>query len=313
MLNSNRRFHSLGKGNTRAECAKGAIMNVGFVGLGLMGTPMANRILGGGHSLYVYNRTKEKAGALLDRGAVWCTSPAEVARHSEVVCSMVSAPAVLENIALGSNGILEGLRPGAVHADSSTVSPELTKRLASSYRDRGASFMHVPVLGSVPNAAEGSLLLFAGGDAHAYSKAENILKLFGSNVWRFDRVEQATNTKLLCNFFIATMISSLAQGIVFAEDNGIDPKTVLEILGHSSLGAPTYQVKGKSMVEQNFAPRFFLAHMLKDVRLVLDSAKQSGTAMPAAEVANELFTRAMKAGLENEDYSAVIKVLRSHI
>lgn len=287
-------------------------MNVGFIGLGLMGTPMANRILGAGHSLYIYNRTKDKAKSFIERGAVWCDSPAAAARKSDIICSMLSTPDILEKAALGKYGILDGLKKGMVHADSSTVSPELTKRLEAQYRERGCYFIHVPVLGSVPNAAEGTLLLFAGGDPAGYYKAENILKLFGSKIWKFERAEQATNTKLLCNFFIATMISSLAQGIVFAEKNGINPKIILDILGNSALGAPTYQVKGTLMIDNNFAPRFFLEHMFKDINLVLGAAKESGVQMPAAEVAHELYSRAMSAGLEKDDYSAVIKVLRSY-
>ncbi len=290
---------------------KGTDMKAGFIGLGLMGTPMANRILGAGHSLFIYNRTKEKSADLIRRGAIWCDSPADVAGNSEVVCSMLSTPAVLEEVALGKDGILRGLKSGEVHADSSTVSPDLTKRLAAEYQKRGCHFLHAPVLGSVPNASDGTLLLFVGGKEDAYRKVESVLKLFGSKIWRFDSAEQATNTKLLCNFFIATMISSLAQGIVFAERNGVDPKTILEILGNSALGAPTYQVKGMSMIENNFAPRFFLAHMLKDVNLVLESAKAAGVPLPAAELAGELYSKAAEAGLEKEDYSAVIKVLRS--
>lgn len=153
---------------------------------------------------------------------------------------------------------------------------------------------------------------FAGGEEEAYRKVEAILKLFGSKIWRFERVDQATNTKLLCNFFIASMISSLAQGIVFAEKNRINPKTFLEILANSSLNAPTYQTKGASMVDNNFAPRFFLEHMLKDINLLLDSAQSSAVPMPTAHVARDLYSKAMDVGLGKEDYSAVIKVLRSH-
>ena len=286
-------------------------MNVGFIGLGMMGSPMANRILDAGYSLNIFNRTKDKCRVILERGAHWCDSPAAVARQSDVVCSMLSTPDVLEAVALGPGGILQGLRAGTVHADSSTVSPSLTNKLEEQYRSRRCHFLHVPVLGSVPNATEGSLLLFAGGSEEAFRKAESVLKLFGSRIWRFQKAGQASNTKLLCNFFIATMISSLAQGIVFAEKNGIDPATVLEILGSSALGAPTYQVKGKSMIENRFEPRFFLGHMLKDINLFLEAAHATGAAVPAAETARELYTKAFSAGLQTEDYSAVIKVLRS--
>lgn len=286
-------------------------MNIGFIGLGLMGAPMANRLLGGGHTLYIYNRTRDKAKSFIDKGAVWCDSPAQVAGKTEIVCSMLSTPDVLETLSVGKDGILEGIRRESVHVDFSTVSPALTKRLHEQYRKKNCYFLHSPVLGSVPNVTEGSLLLFAGGDAEAYAKVEIILRLFGSKIWRFERVEQATNTKLLCNFFIASMISGLAQGLVFAENNDIDPGIVLDILGHSSLNAPTYHTKGAQMIENNFTPRFFLEHMLKDINLLLDAAKQSNTMMPTAGVARELYSKAIDSGLAKEDYSAVIKVVRS--
>lgn len=286
-------------------------MNIGFVGLGLMGAPMANRILGAGHTLFVYNRTKEKSSTLLEKGAVWSDSASAIAQKTEIVISMLSTPDVLEGVAVGKKGILEGANPGFIHVDCSTVSPTLTKKLHDLYRSRQCHFLHSPVLGSVPNATDGSLLLFVGGEDEAYRKAEPILKLFGSKVWKFDRVEQASNTKLLCNFFIASMISGLAQGLVFAEHNHIDPKVVLDILNHSALGAPTYQTKGALMIDNNFAPRFFLEHMLKDIRLLLESAHDSGSAMPSAEMALKLYEIATGMGLSKEDYSAVIKVLRS--
>jgi 3-hydroxyisobutyrate dehydrogenase-like beta-hydroxyacid dehydrogenase len=296
--------------NNEVTDQRGKNMNIGFIGLGLMGAPMANRLLGGGHSLFIHNRTKNKAATLVAKGAVWCDSPSAVAQKTEIVCSMLTTPQVLEAVALGKNGILQAMKPSGIHVDYSTVSPVLTKRLADEYAQRGCSFIHSPVLGSVPNAADGSLLLFVGGNEEVYRKVEPVLRLFGSKIWRFERAEQATNTKLLCNFFIATMISGLAQGLVFAEKNGINPKIFLEILGNSALNAPTYQTKGALMVDNNFTPRFFVEHMLKDVNLVLESAKRSGVRMPAAEVAQELYSEAVDAGLAKEDYSAVIKVLR---
>jgi 3-hydroxyisobutyrate dehydrogenase-like beta-hydroxyacid dehydrogenase len=286
-------------------------MNVGFVGLGLMGGPMANRILGAGHTLYINNRTKDRASAFIAKGAVWCDSPSEVAAKSDVLISMLSTPDVLENMSLGTKGILKGANPGFVHVDCSTVSPALTKRLHEVYQSKDCRFLHSPVLGSVPNATDGSLLLFVGGDEEAYVKAQVILRMFGTKIWRFKRVEQATNTKLLCNFLIASMISGLAQGLVFAERSNIDPKVFLDILSQSALNAKTYQTKGISMIENNFAPRFFVEHMLKDIGLVLDSAKESGAMMPSAEIAKELYTKALNSGLGKEDYSAVIKILRS--
>ncbi len=284
-------------------------INVGFIGLGLMGAPMARRFLQSGYPLSVFNRTKAKATQLLADGATWFESPTLVAQHSDVVFTMLSNSESLEAIALQSNGILNGLRSGGVHVDSSTVSPETTSKLAKEYASKGVFFVHAPVLGSIPQASDGSLLLFVGGDENAFRKAEPALKCLGSKIWRFEKVEEATTTKLLCNFFIATMISGLCQALVMAKKGGVQPKILLEIIGASALNAPMYQAKGASIIERNFKPRFFLEHMLKDVNLLTDAAQNLGVAMPSGDIAQGLFSQAMEAGLAREDYSAVVRVL----
>ena len=284
-------------------------ISIGFIGLGLMGTPMARRFLQSGYPLSVFNRTKDKATPLLADGATWFESPTLVAQHSDVVFTMLSNSESLEAIALQSNGILNGLVSGGVHVDSSTVSPETTSKLAKEYASKGVFFIHAPVLGSIPQATDGSLLLFVGGDEKAFRKAEPALKCLGSKIWRFEKVEQATTTKLLCNFFIATMISGLCQALVMAKKAGVQPGVLLEIIGASALNAPMYQTKGASIIECNFKPRFFLKYMLKDVNLLTDAAQSLGVTMPSGEIAQALFSEAMGLGLAREDYSAVVRVL----
>ena len=282
---------------------------VGFVGLGMMGKPMAERLLTGGVELRVNNRTQKKAEDLVACGAVWCNSPRKTAEGSVQVHSMVADPAALREIALGSDGILAGLPSGGTHIDHSTVSPEVTRELAGTYRSAGRSFLHAPVLGSVPQAAEGSLLLFVGGDEEPYQRCAVELDRLGKRTWRFDRAEQATATKLLCNSFIAGMIVVLSQAIVLARKSSVDPAVLLEIIGQSQLNAPMFQAKGKAILERNFAPRFFVEHLLKDMNLVLDAAREAGASMPAVETARMLYEEAMAAGLAKEDYAAVVRIL----
>jgi 3-hydroxyisobutyrate dehydrogenase-like beta-hydroxyacid dehydrogenase len=283
-------------------------ISIGFIGLGLMGTPMARRFLQSGYPVAVFNRTKDKVTQLLADGATWFESPTLVAQHSNIVFTMLSNSESLEAIALQSNGILNGLSGSGIHVDSSTVSPETTSKLAKEYASKGSFFIHAPVLGSIPQATDGSLLLFVGGDERAFRKAEPALKCLGSKIWRFEKVEQATTTKLLCNFFIATMISGLCQALVMAKKAGVEPRVLLEIIGASALNAPMYQTKGASIIERNFKPRFFLEHMLKDVNLLIGAAKGLDVAMPSGEIAQALFSEAVGLGLAREDYSAVVKV-----
>jgi len=283
--------------------------SIGFIGLGLMGTPMATRLLDAGYPLSVFNRTKDKAVGLISRGAVWCQSPKQAAERSDIVFSMLANSKALEEMAAGKEGVIHGLRKGCVHVDTSTVSPMTTKKLSTVYKTLGCFFVHSPVLGSVPQATDGSLLLFTGGSDEAFLKVGDVLKTLGGTSWRFERPEQASYAKLLCNLFIGAMGTTLAQALVLAQKADVNPETLLDILSHSSLSAPMYQTKGNSMLDRNFSPRFYVEHMLKDVSLILDAGKQLEVALPGIEAAQKLFAAAAAAGYSHEDYSAVVKVL----
>ena len=286
--------------------------SVGFIGLGLMGSPMAARLLTSGFRLTLYNRTVQKAEALVKRGASLSPSPHAVAERSDIVISMVSNSEALEKIATGPDGVMSGLRHGGVHIDMSTVAPSLTRQLSVAYEKEGCHFLHSPVLGSVPQATDGSLLLFAGGTNDAFDLAKPVIEILGSRVWRFERPEQATQAKLLCNSFIAGMMSTLGQALVYAEKADVDAEILLDILANSSLNAPMYQTKGKSALARNFAPRFFAEHMLKDINLLLDAGNEMSLSLPVAETARRLFADTVASGYGREDYSAVVKVLERH-
>jgi len=284
-------------------------MKIGFIGLGMMGKPMALRLVDKGFPLHVFNRTRGKAAELLKKGAVWCASPAEVSEKSDVVISMVSDPRVLEEISTGSDGVLEGIRANGVHIDMSTVSPAVTKKLEQAYRKKGATFLHALVLGSVPQATDGSLLIFVGGDPEAAHRCESIFNVLGRRIWYLDEITTATHLKLICNLFIASMMTALSEGLVLGQKVGLSSRTILEVLKESSLAAPMYETKGNAIRRRDFIPRFMVTHMHKDVRLVLEAAHAAGVPLPAVEAVKELYSKALKLGLEQEDYSAVIKVL----
>ena len=284
---------------------------LGFIGLGMMGLPMAKRLSKAGSQFAVFNRTKSKAESLLSEGAQWCNTPSSVAATSDIVFSMVANPEALRDIALGPVGVLAGLKPGGIHIDTSTVSPVITRDLSAQYSGCGRYFLHAPVLGSVPQATDGTLLMFAGGDAAAYRTAEPYLQLLAKQIWRFDLPDQATNMKLICNLFIAGMMTTLGQALIFAEKANVDQRMMLDIIGQSQLNSPMYQTKGSSIVQNNFSPRFFLEHMLKDVNLMLDAARDVHAPLPTIEPAQQLFDEANRAGHGREDYSAVVKALRA--
>jgi 3-hydroxyisobutyrate dehydrogenase len=282
---------------------------LGFIGLGMMGLPMARRILKTGAALSVYNRTRQKAEGILAEGARWCESPSAVASRSDIVFTMVANPDALREVTTGPSGILPALKAGGIHIDTSTVSPAITRTLTGRYGERGCFFLHAPVLGSVPQASDGTLLMFVGGNNEAYRTADPYLKALSRQIWKFDRPEQATHLKLLCNLFIAGMITTLGQALIFAKKADVDQRTLLEVIGQSQVSSPMYERKGTSIIEDNFAPRFYLEHMLKDINLMMDAADEAGAPLPAIRVAQQLFEEASRAGFGREDYSAVVKAL----
>ncbi|MCS6818229.1 MAG: NAD(P)-dependent oxidoreductase [Blastocatellia bacterium] len=283
--------------------------DIGFIGLGIMGRPMAERLLDAGYTVMVFNRTRQKAEPLLARGAHWADSPEAVARRSEMLITIVSDSDALEDVARGPQGVLRGIRPMAIHVDMSTVAPRTVEGLERVYQERGATFLHAPVLGNWRHASEGNLLIFVGGDRHAYERCEPVLRTLGRKIWYFERITQATHMKLIANSFIASMILTLAQAFVFGRRVGITPTRILEILDASALNAPMYQSKGRTMRERDFRPNFYTRHMLKDIDLALDAARCANVPLPVLSVIRELFVATTARGFGDEDYSAVLKVL----
>jgi 3-hydroxyisobutyrate dehydrogenase-like beta-hydroxyacid dehydrogenase len=279
---------------------------IGFIGLGLMGSVMVRRLLSAGFQVAIWNRTREKAAELLRAGATWSDSPEELAAGSTIVVSMLTTSQVVEEMA----GRIRGASAkGGIHVDCSTIAPSTTQRLADLAGAEDKGFVHAPVLGSVPQLTEGSLVIFAGGRGDHVKRVLPVLTAFGQRVFEFPTVTQATNTKLLANFFIASMISTLAQGIMFARGAGIEVTTFLEILGLSALNAPMYQAKGPAMAKGEYPARFYLEHMHKDVHLAAASAESMHVTLPSMPMLKDLFNRAMEMGLAKSDYSAVLEAL----
>jgi 3-hydroxyisobutyrate dehydrogenase-like beta-hydroxyacid dehydrogenase len=283
-------------------------MKIGFIGLGMMGKPMALRLLGKGFSLHVHNRTREKAKELLEKGAQWNENPRQLMAESEIVISMVADSTALENITVGNEGTLD-MAAGRVHIDMSTVSPMTTKKLEQAYRGKHGAFLHAPVLGSVPQVTEGSLLVFVGGDPVTARRCESIFTSLGRRVWYFNEVTKATHLKLICNLFIASMMTALSEGLVLGQKVGLSSHTILEVLKDSALAAPMYQTKGEAIRRRDFTARFMVSHMEKDANLILEAAHAAGVLLPAVEAVRQLYSDATLLGLGKEDYSGVIKVL----
>jgi 3-hydroxyisobutyrate dehydrogenase-like beta-hydroxyacid dehydrogenase len=275
----------------------------------MMGHPMAMRLIDARYNVIVWNRTPEKAIQLIERGAERASGVKELAEKSDVVISMVTDSRALKDITYEDDGILKNLAGGGIHIDMSTIAISDSKYIDEQYTIAGRHYIQAPVLGSVPQATDGTLLIFAGGDSKMINTVQPVFDVLGKRTWKFDKPEQAAAVKLTCNLFIASMINVLGEGLLMMKKAGIDGNTLLEILDESALGAPMYQTKGKSLLGRTFTPRFMVRHMEKDLSLIRQAARELGVPMPVVGVIHDLFLAAVNKGYGEEDYSAMVKVL----
>lgn len=284
-------------------------MRIGFVGTGILGTPMVERLLAVRNEVAVYNRTPAKLERLRELGAVVAKTPAEAADGNEVVISVVTDPEAVLAVTNGPNGIATALQASSVHCDMSTVTPQSAARLAAEYAAHGGRFVQAPVMGSKKQIIESTLVILAGGSDDDIDICERAWSAFAGQVWRLPDAEQAATSKLACNMLIAQMIVALGQTLLYARKGGVDPAIVLDIIQSSNLAAPMYASKGKTLIERNFTPNFFVRNMLKDLNLAALSASEFALPQPLNATARELFVSAVARGYGDEDYSAVVKVL----
>jgi 3-hydroxyisobutyrate dehydrogenase-like beta-hydroxyacid dehydrogenase len=281
---------------------------IAFLGLGMIGAPMAERLLDAGHHLVVWNRTPAKPGPLVDRGARQAASPCDAAEAAEVVVTMLTDGAAVLDLATRAGGLLAGLASGKVHCDMSTIDLASARRLAELYRRHSIGFVHAPVLGNRHAAREGKLLVFAGGPAAARERARPVFDALAQRVWNWDRPEQGTAMKLAANLLLGGMMEIFAETLVFAAGAGLDPRALLEVIAASSLAAPMFQSKGRMILDRGAAPNFYLRNMRKDLDLILASAGELKVPLPVGSAVREIFAAAEpEAG--DRDYSAVVEWL----
>jgi 3-hydroxyisobutyrate dehydrogenase-like beta-hydroxyacid dehydrogenase len=284
---------------------------IGFVGLGSMGAPIAGRLLDLQASSQVYgtNRSKEKAAALVARGLRWRDTPREVAEAADFVFSMVTDDAALDAITSGPDGILAGLRPGAVYVDMSTVSPGASLELADRVRAAGATLLDAPVSGSVPAAEAGTLTIMVGGPEDAFRAALPLLSRLGSSVTRVGENGKGLLLKLAINISLAAQMLAFSEGLALAVRGGIDPKLAAETMAASAIGSPMLKARVPLVLDLPERAWFDMALMHKDIRLTLAAARDPGLLLPATSAANVLLTLGEEMGYAHRDIAGFYEVL----
>jgi 3-hydroxyisobutyrate dehydrogenase-like beta-hydroxyacid dehydrogenase len=283
--------------------------NLGFVGLGVMGGHMVNRLLGKGHTVTGYNRTRAKAQWLIERGMKWAESPRAVAQTADVTFAMVTNSAAITAVTDGADGLLAGLGRGKIFVDMSTVSPSVSRSLAAKVRDRGADMVDSPVSGSVITLQEGKLSVMVGGRKDTFERVRPILQDIGPKVTHVGDNGLALAMKIGVNLSLAVQMLAFSEGVLLAEKSGIARETAVDVMTHSVIASPMVQYRGPFILGQPEEAWFDVNMMQKDMLLALELGRQLNVPMPTTAVSNEILTAARGMGMEKQDFAVMFDVL----
>jgi 3-hydroxyisobutyrate dehydrogenase-like beta-hydroxyacid dehydrogenase len=283
--------------------------NLGYIGLGIMGGRMADRLMTKGHTVTGYNRTREKAQWLVNKGLTLADSPRAVSAATDVTFVMVASSAALESVANGPDGFIAGLGPGKIVVDMSTVSPALSRAIATKVREQGARMVDAPVSGSVATLEQGKLSIMVGGDRATFDKVKPILDDIGPKVTYVGGNGLAVSMKIATNISVAVQILAFAEGVLLAEKSGIARDVAVDVLTHSVVGSPLLQYRGPFVLQMPDEAWFNVNMMQKDVQLALEMGRQLEVPLPTTAATNEWLTAARAMGLAEKDFAAVFQAL----
>ncbi len=284
---------------------------IGFIGLGVMGGRITERLLTKGHTVTGYNRTRAKAQWLVEKGMHWADSPCEVANASDFIFAMVTNAAATQAITEGPNGVLAGLTKGKIFIDMSTVSPNVSRALAAKVRATGADMVDSPVSGSVVTLQEGKLAVMVGGRKETFEAVKPLLLDLGPKVTYLGDNGQALGMKIATNLSLAVQMLAFSEGVLLAEKSGIAREVAVDVLTHSAIASPMIQYRGPFVLQQPEEAWFDVNMMQKDMLLAMELGRQFDVPLPTTAASNEILTAARAMGLAKYDFACMFDVLAS--
>jgi glyoxylate/succinic semialdehyde reductase len=285
-------------------------MKIGFIGLGIMGSRMAENLLKKGYDLTVYNRTREKAKSLIEKGASFAESPLAVGEKTDVVFTMLSNPDAVRKIALGKNGFLSSLKNGSLWIDSSTVNPSFSKEMARKTEEIGTRFLDAPVAGTLGPAERGELVFFVGGNKKDFDEIKPVLEVMGKKINYAGKNGMGTSMKMVINLMLGNAMASFAEALTLGESLGISKEDLFNTLIGGPVTAPFLAGKKEKIQNKNFTTEFPLELMQKDLYLVAQTAFENKIALPVTNSSKEVYGLAVKNGLGEKDFSAIYEFLK---
>lgn len=279
---------------------------VGFIGLGIMGGPMARNLIEAGYEVVLYNRTREKAEEVAKDGATVAGSPGEVAGSSGVIITVLSDSPQVEEVLTGEDGVFEGLEKGALLVDMSTISPVVTEELAKKAREHGASMLDAPVSGGQPGAEGGTLSIMVGGRKEDFERAGPLFEVLGETVTHVGPSGTGQVVKACNQIVVALTIQAVSEALVLGSKSGVAPEKVIEVLSGGLAGNKILDAKGENFLTHDFSPGFKLKLHHKDLGIALAAGREYGAPLPVTAVVDQVLETLVAKGLGSEDHSAIL-------
>lgn len=284
-------------------------MEVGFLGLGIMGKAMSMNLLRHGFKVTVWNRTLSKCDELVEHGASVGATPAEVIKKCRCTIGMLSDPPAALSVVFDKDGVLEQICDGKGYIDMSTVDADTSSKISEAITKKGGYFLEAPVSGSKKPAEDGQLVILAAGEKALYDEILPAFDVMGKKSFFLGEVGNGAKMKLVVNMIMGSMMNALSEGLVLADRSGLSQQTLLGVLDLGAIANPMFKMKGPSMIKHSHPPAFPLKHQQKDMRLALALGDENAVSMPVAAAANESFKKARSMGLGDSDFSAVYEAV----
>ncbi|HET7480655.1 MAG TPA: 2-hydroxy-3-oxopropionate reductase [Rubrobacteraceae bacterium] len=282
---------------------------IGFIGLGIMGKPMAKNLLEAGYELTVYNRSPEKAEELAGDGATVGGNPKEVAENSDIIITMLPDSPQVNEVVAGENGVLEGIKEGALIVDMSTISPVVTEELAAKVKEKGASMLDAPVSGGDVGAIEGTLSIMVGGDENDFERAKPLFDVMGKTITHVGPTGAGQVAKAANQIVVALTIEAVSEALVLGSKGGVSPEKILDVLGGGLAGNKVMEVKREKFLSHTFDPGFRAELHHKDLGIALAAGREYGVALPVTAIVDQMLLAMRKKGWGGEDHSALLRII----
>lgn len=283
---------------------------LGFLGLGLMGYPMARNLLRAGHEVALWSNTGAKARQLAtEEKGRFCNTPKEVAENADCIFLCVGTTHMARNVILGKNGLIEGLKSGSVVVDASTVSPSESREIGEALKAKGVDFLDAPCTGSTPGASGGTLTFMVGGDRAVFERVKPYFEPMGKRLYYCGGPGMGLQAKLTQNLILSNIMMAFNEGMILATKGGVDPKLMLEILDNSAAKSGLISYKAPFVFKRDFNANFSTKWMHKDIGLMLDSGKELNVPLPLTSLTHQLFQAAISAGHADDDFCSTIRLL----